>query len=235
MSGTNPLSLIQQQVRALFTLDEVGQLHLIADTDEDGRTPAPRFFMGRTVEGNVWHFRHDLTETLKVELDRLCSTEPSLASGQDEPQIVITVRELLGSSKGDRGPAYWLRESHRAARNAVTVDPPNSHWLLPHYPRTAERVQSGEGGSVAAVLVDGVAVSVCSCVRLTNEVAEAGVHTMDDFRGHGYALAAVAHWSDLVSQDGRLPLYSTSWDNTASQKVAHKLKAVFYGEDWSVT
>jgi hypothetical protein len=33
---------------------------------------------------------------------------------------------------------------------------------------------------------------------------------------------------------GCIPLYSTSWDNLASQAIARKLQMVLYGEDWSI-
>jgi len=53
-------------------------------------------------------------------------------------------------------------------------------------------------------------------------------------RGRGYATAAVAVWATAVRRRGLLPLYSTSWENVASQRVAAKVGAVSYGEDWEI-
>jgi RimJ/RimL family protein N-acetyltransferase len=61
--------------------------------------------------------------------------------------------------------------------------------------------------------------------------AEAGVETLEAFRGRGLATAAVACWARAVQRSGRLALYSTSWDNAPSQAVARRLSARLYGEN----
>ena len=48
-----------------------------------------------------------------------------------------------------------------------------------------------------------------------------------------YALV-VAAWAHAIRAEGRTPLYSTSWDNAASQGVARKLGLVIYGTDFSL-
>ncbi|GAA5501185.1 hypothetical protein Dxin01_00916 [Deinococcus xinjiangensis] len=222
---------MREQVRALFTLSDAGKLQLINDTAAEGRTPAPRFFLGRTREGNIWHVRHDLSAERAGELDALCRTEPPLSDGP--PNIADAVRDLLPDSEEWRGPAYVLLERHSATARAVMVTSENAE-ALEAFPYTRGQILAGAAGPVAAVLVGGQAVSVCFCSRLTPTAAEAGLHTLEDFRGHGYALAAAALWAELVRHSGRLALYSTSWENVASQAVARKLNAVMYGEDWSV-
>ena len=76
-------------------------------------------------------------------------------------------------------------------------------------------------------------MAVCCSSRVTGRAAEAGVNTLEGYRGRGYAPAAVAAWAAAVRASGRLPLYSTSWDNVASQGVARKLGLVLYGADLS--
>ncbi|HZS91689.1 MAG TPA: GNAT family N-acetyltransferase, partial [Chloroflexota bacterium] len=46
--------------------------------------------------------------------------------------------------------------------------------------------------------------------------------------------AVVAGWARAIRASGRIPLYSTSWDNHASQAVARKLGLVQYGTDLSL-
>jgi RimJ/RimL family protein N-acetyltransferase len=75
---------------------------------------------------------------------------------------------------------------------------------------------------------------VCFCARITALAAEAGVETVEAFRGQGYASIAVAGWADAVRRRGLIPLYSTSWENVASQGVARKLGMIHYGDDWSI-
>jgi predicted GNAT family acetyltransferase len=89
-------------------------------------------------------------------------------------------------------------------------------------------------GPVAAVIVEGRAVSVCFSARLTPRAAEAGVETLPDFRGAGHATHAVAAWAQAIRESGRRPLYSTSWENLASQGVARRLGLRMYGVDLSL-
>jgi len=44
----------------------------------------------------------------------------------------------------------------------------------------------------------------------------------------------VAAWAAAMRGRGLLPLYGTSWENVASQRVAEKVGAVCYGEDWEI-
>ncbi|HSW09346.1 MAG TPA: hypothetical protein VLK32_00365 [Bacillota bacterium] len=67
---------------------------------------------------------------------------------------------------------------------------------------------------------EGRAVSICSSVRITPAAHEAVVETLPSFPGRGYAQDVVAGWASAVQATGALPLYSTSWENVASQAVA---------------
>jgi predicted GNAT family acetyltransferase len=60
------------------------------------------------------------------------------------------------------------------------------------------------------------------------------VETLAAWRQRGYGAATVAAWAAAVRRQGRLPLYSTSWDNLASQGLARNLGFVPYGEDFSL-
>jgi predicted GNAT family acetyltransferase len=86
-----------------------------------------------------------------------------------------------------------------------------------------------------AALAHGEVVSVCHSARLSSRAAEAGVETLAPFRGHGHASRAVAAWAIAIREMGRVPLYSTSWDNAASQGVARRLALRLYGVDFSIT
>jgi predicted GNAT family acetyltransferase len=85
-----------------------------------------------------------------------------------------------------------------------------------------------------AIVDHGRLASLCYSARNTPVAAEAGVDTLEEFRGRGYAPAVVAAWARAVRREGRVPLYSTSWDNLASRSVARKLGLVMYGADFSI-
>lgn len=95
---------------------------------------------------------------------------------------------------------------------------------------------AGQFDAVAPVVIafsDGQPASICHSPRgCTSVAAEAGVETLEPFGNRGLATAAVARWARAVQRTGRLALYSTSWENTASLGVARRLSARLYGEDW---
>ena len=65
--------------------------------------------------------------------------------------------------------------------------------------------------------------AICFCARKTALAAEAGLATAPDFRGRGLGTRVTAAWAVAIRDSGLLPIYSTSWENTASLSVAQKL------------
>lgn len=59
--------------------------------------------------------------------------------------------------------------------------------------------------------------------------------TVSSHRGKGYALKAVAAWAIAVRAEGRIPFYSTSWDNQSSQRVAEKLGLIPFAVEFTLT
>jgi RimJ/RimL family protein N-acetyltransferase len=224
-------SLIAVQLDVLLARDAHGRL---TTTRDPTARPAPRLFLGRSGEGNVWGVRRDVAQATRDALDRLCSVEPKLVipdAGQS-PACRERVRELLAPVELEwRGPAYVLPEELPRDDRAREVGAEGSSgwrdafpWLVEQFDAFAPVIIAFDAGQPAAV---------CHSPRgRTVYAAEAGVETLEPFRGRGLATAAVACWARAVQRTGRLALYSTSWQNTASQAVARRLSARLYGEDW---
>ncbi|MBN8594517.1 MAG: GNAT family N-acetyltransferase [Anaerolineae bacterium] len=130
------------------------------------------------------------------------------------------------------GPAYYLPRDE-APQQAIRITPTNAHLLEQHLPYTKRWLS--ERIPVFLIVVEGEAIAACYSARQTAKAAEAGVDTLEQYRGRGYAIATTQNWAAAVYAAGKLPLYSTSWDNLASQTVAQKLKAVQYAVTYSVT
>jgi RimJ/RimL family protein N-acetyltransferase len=240
MNEITDLERLSLQCETLFTLDANGDLVSVREPGYEPHEldPAPRFWMGRAVQGNLWRYRVDVPEALRLEVDAVCRVEPVAVDLEAEPQMRTAIRAALERhapiTEEWRGPAFWLSETTLEPRDAVLVTEANAHVLERHFPWKLTSRNSFKTGVLTASLERGDAVSICFCARLTQRAAEAGVETVESARGRGHAVAAVAVWAQAVRARGLMALYSTDWDNLASRSVARKLGAVLYGEDWSL-
>src|SRR4051794_29435322 len=101
------LQMMKRHARALFTHDSRGRLRLV---NELNGAEAPRFFLGRTAEGNIWRFRFDLPEVITQQLEAVCMNEPLTNDLREEPAHLAEYLMLLQAhasvEKIWMGPAY---------------------------------------------------------------------------------------------------------------------------------
>lgn len=229
------LQLLALQINTLFLVD--AQQRLLA-VNEPEQPRAPRFFLGRSSGGNLWRFRFDLPNQAIVELEQLCLHEPEPRTLAELPERYHDIRVALARYApvhGEyRGPAYVLPAVSRLPSQLVLLSPLHAQLVQETFPWLVDWLASAANGPVAAVVEQERAVSVCFCSRITPQAAEAGLETVPSFRGRGYAPRAVRGWAAAIQRSGRLALYSTSWGNYASQRVAKKVGAQVYAEDWSI-
>lgn len=232
----NPLQLMQIHVATLYRCDPDGRLRSVNEPGDE--YDPPRFAMGRTPQGNLCRFRHDLPDDLVGALTFLCASEPVVKSLEPRPWIYDAVHTLLqrhAPVEGEyRGPAYWMPGEIAAPPEAVQITNENAELLRAGFPAKLPRPHTYDSGPLVAAIADGQAVAICYCSRLSEEAAEAGVDTLEAYRGQGHASSAVAGWAVAVRERGLLPMYSTTWNNLASRGVARRLGMVQYGEDWAI-
>ena len=231
------LGRLGRQIETLFRLDAAGRL---LSTNEAVPRPAPRFFLGRTREGNVARYRHDLPDGVVAALERVVWAEPVAADLSDEPPVTdAALRAVLAGHAPIgaewRGPAYRFPSRAETAaattgRDVVAIDR-DTLDLLPE-PFAWLRGELPTVWPCLAAVAEDRAVAVCHAARRTARAAEAGVETLPAFRGRGYGTAAVAAWAVAVRRAGLAPLYSTSWENAASRRLAARLGLVVYAEDF---
>jgi len=202
--------MLRIQVRTLFQLDSIGRL----------LPPSPRIFIGRAAGARVVRMRTDIHE----------STSRRWLRCADDSELRELVQAHAPITNEYRGPAYAL---------PPTACPPDTIEIKPAVALHPELVARGwmpvEQPPYFGVIRDGVVVAACFSARSTPEAAEAGVETAESYRGQGLATLAVAGWAAAVQASSRLALYSTTWENEASQRVAAHLGGREYGEDWHLT
>ena len=230
------LELMSIHVRALFTHNAESR-RLFVNEPGSAVAPAPLLFLGRTRVGNVWRFRADLPENLIQELDSLCTDEPPVNTEFNEPprHVERYVRLLEKHAPVERvstGPAYHFPENIAPSRHPVAITENDAERLRGGFEELVAELPAWQ--PFVALIEGNRAVSVCRSVRITPGAHEAGVETLPDFRGKGYAKDVAAEWAQRVWAVGAIPLYSTSWENNASQAVARKLRLECYGADFRV-
>lgn len=75
-------------------------------------------------------------------------------------------------------------------------------------------------GSRCAIIINGEVVSACSSVREDANAAEAWVQTDAAHRRKGYGQRVVQAWAKRIRASGKVPFYSHTVDNLASQRLA---------------
>jgi RimJ/RimL family protein N-acetyltransferase len=132
------------------------------------------------------------------------------------------------------GPCFLVPEEVAPKVRVVRIIKENvSDFTLDGFEWLAEEIDYVQ--PCVALVDEGRIASVCRSVRLTPEAHEAGLETLEAFRGRGYAAEVVAGWAAAVRGIGVLPLYSTSWENLASQRVARKAGLIFYGVNFTIS
>jgi len=205
--------------------------------NEPGGAAAPRFFLGRTADGNVWRFRHDVDEGLVNDLRALCESQPTgldvEAGLESAAPFIACLSRAEPVRKTEAGPAFFFPSDLALHESAVRVTTDSAAVLSPYL--EAWRGDVSACDPMVVVLEGGHAVSVCGSVRVTAQAHEAGVETHPDFRGRGHAAGAVSAWASLVRDMDRIPLYSTAWQNESSRALAKKLGLIQYGADLQIT
>ena len=230
------MELMKIQVEVLFTQDENGCLQYINEPIGDTKI-APRFFFGNTNEGPICRFRHDLPDNVVTQLKEVAATKPMPMNSQKIPSIHGQFKEILQShaliERVWIGPAYRFPEQIAPPTNVVRLSRANADLLKGDFAEMVSELNNSQ--PCLAVVEDSQTVSICRSVRLSSRAHEAGVDTLTGYRRRGYATSVVAAWALAVRALNRIPLYSTSWDNVASQGVARRLGLVPYGVDYHVT
>ena len=166
-----------------------------------------------------------------MELDSLAREEPPVSDFRDGP---VHAEQYLSLVEGAiySGPAFTFPEEIGRPDGTTSI---KDVRLLEHHFSGWKSGEIAASSPFVALIEDGHAVSVCFCARRSDVAAEAGVETAIEFRGRGLASRVAAAWALAVRDSGRVPLYSTSWDNEASLGVARKLGLKTYASSWSIT
>jgi hypothetical protein len=195
---------LEQHASVLFELDERGRI--TRPNESDPETDAPRVFLARGLRSGLIVFRADVRDDIASRLAEV-ATELAPWDGQPTDSQTLAalreaVREWLGEAGGTHGPAFRFGEGWLAdmAEEAVVIDERNGHLLDPHFPYT--RSVLSWRAPVVGIVRDEAVVSACYSARRTATAAEAGVDTVEPYRGRGLAVAVASAWAAAADRAG---------------------------------
>lgn len=220
------------QAEVLYVHDPRGRLQRINETGK--LLPVPRLFWGYTRQGSILRFHRNLSLSVVTDVKRIMEKEEDLPFYGLLEEARRCLRQNGEIKKEWMGPAYILLSESAgiSPSKAVQVTADNQSCLEEGFGTLLKELPYRQ--PCFMIIEEGKAVSVCYSSRQTIRAAEAGVETLGPYRGKGCAVEAAAAWAAAVRRSGRWALYSTSWDNKASQSVAERLKAYRYGTDVSI-
>jgi RimJ/RimL family protein N-acetyltransferase len=141
-----------------------------------------------------------------------------------------------------RLPFRWLGDMFYTLE--APPQPYSNPWVrrlgmedIPLLQRTTPKIWSGyqtfeeslTEGIMAAAIVEGRIVSVADNSASNSRYSDIGVTTLEPYRRQGLSTAAACLVAREVQSRGRIPVWSTSSENIASQRVANKLGFRPYG------
>ncbi len=216
-----------------FTYDARGRMLHSNEPCAEARRPAPRLFLGRTMTGHVVRCGATVPETLARRLEEIIERQVPIGELHAPPAAFAVVREALAQHAPiiteEAGPSYRFPESVARLGEVVQLTGTNRELVRDTYRWLYDEFADWQ--PCFAVVRDGAAVSVCFSSRIGTNAAAAGVETLPAFRRRGYGAAVTAAWGTAVRESGRIPLYSTTWDNVASQGIARRVGLIMFGTE----
>lgn len=215
--------LMSIQTEVLFSHNQFGR---ITSINEPESTVAPLLFLGHTKDGTIRRYHFDLPNILINEIEEVFTNHPNHIN---LAKITNILSKEQWVHKIWMGPAFVFPNHLDNPMRAIQITEENKELLQYSFPNLFHQLKFHQ--PCFAIFENEKVVSICCSARNTSIAAEASVETLVPFLGKGYGYDVVTAWAKAVQAENRIPLYSTSWDNFASQRVAKKLKLIHYGTD----
>jgi len=223
-------------LRTGFVLDARGR---ILHTREPGAQTGALLTIVKSESACVAAAHASLPEPLAEALEELARREPPSRDPRARPAHAARYLALLAEHAGQAAPResggvafVFPRALPQPAPDVVEVA--DEAELEANFSGWVPGEIAAGRAPLRALVDDGHPVSVCFCARRSAEAAAAGLETAAAYRGRGLAAHVTAAWATAVRALGLTPLYSTSWSNRASLRVADKLGLQAYAATWSV-
>lgn len=196
------------------------------NADGDMTQTAPAVYWGIARESTLVLYRHDVPAEIRRKVNAIVQSVQN--AWADYATALHQLSAHFATQDVWIGPVFAFPDALPRFEEPVRVLPRDGHLLAAEFPeqaRTIDRIQP-----CLAVVRDGRVVSACYTAR-SGHCVDAGVDTVDGFKRMGLGAAVCAEWAQAVRDLGQVPIYSTSWENIASRRLAERLNLQWIGID----
>lgn len=201
------------------------------------RGPAPTVFLTFGIDGMIVKFGAGADPAVRAEvLTWARAREGGWATGAvaapalDELRARLTAVGAAAVRSWWHGPLFAFPAALARVPEAVVAGEESIGLLRQVYP-DAEVDEVAETQPCLMICEGAELAAVCHSARRGARVHEAGLDTRVEFRRRGLGARVCAAWATAVRREGATPLYSTSFENLASQGVARRLGLTRIGTD----
>ncbi|WP_152657688.1 GNAT family N-acetyltransferase [Oceanobacillus sp. CFH 90083] len=215
--------LMHHHINVLFKHDMEDRMTFV---NEPPYHPAPKIFIGTTKKGCVVKYADTLPASCIAKLEKAIQKSSSI----DLAEIIKIFQQKYEINQLWMGRAYVFPDKVKIDYpQAIQITHENKDMLKSQFPYTFEDFTYKQPCFV--IIEENVIASICCGARKSIKADEASLFTNEAYRGKGYGAAVTKAWAQEVQRQGRIALYSTSWDNLGSQSVASRLSLYLYGTD----
>jgi len=229
----NDRDLMTLNADVCFTYNREGRMLETNEPVTSARRAAPRVFVGRTLGGTILRFGATVPGEIADEIQTILDQEPPATEVEGPLALNDRLEQALDHhapvENRSSGPAFQFPDEIDAPVQVTQVSSENRELARTTFPWLFEEFADWQ--PTFAIINDGAVVSVCFSSRIGESACAAGVETLAAFRGRGYAPRVAAAWGAAVRDSGRIPIYSTSWDNHGSRAVAQRLGLRVFGSE----
>lgn len=214
------LKLMDLHLGVLFQQNMSQQLMVI---NEPPFNDAPLLFIGSTKEGIIQRYSYKVDDLVKQRFKNIVLYQKDdLIAG-----LVNQLSTRYGLHEFVMGPTYVFPKITDFTDEVILVTEENKEILKEdeHFAYVDFKIKQ----PCVVMMKNDKIIALCCSARQSNEAAEASVYTLEQYRSKGYGATVTKAWAYYVQQLKKTALYSTTWDNFASQGIARTLGLKQYG------
>ena len=220
--------LMDIHIETMFTINRSNDLCNINRT-WDKTQPAPHFFLGITEDMDIiYRFRYDVTQFIRDKTINDIIKNINYATTVINMDYIHKLLTLYDSKEYVSDICFYIPKPSSLNNNCVMFNEKYSKLLSnDEINNILDDYLSNQ--PCAVLIYQNEIVSVCQSVRKSNKAHEAGIDTLESYRGNGYAGKVLSYWASKVYEAGCLPLYTVSTNNNISKLVAERAGLILYG------